>query len=240
MPLLAVKLDSATWLREGKRDKSPDPAQLAVLAEQGGADAIVAQLTTSRRHIRERDIFILKEVVKTRFIVETQPDENLLQIVLEARPYMVTFVSENQMDSNIREPLDYGIAADRLAEATERLRGAGVISSHLIRPQPEAVKNAARAKAEFVEICTSELMNAASTGEAEAQLGDIDRAGQLAGKLGMGVNCGGGLGYKNARSIAEIQLVQQIVIGRAIIKRAMLVGIERAVSQMREEITRRV
>ncbi len=90
MPSLAIKLDSLTWLREGKRSRDPDPALAAVLAEQAGADAIVVHLGSARRHIRDRDIYVLKEIVKTRLIVEIPTDSQILAKVLEVKPYQVT------------------------------------------------------------------------------------------------------------------------------------------------------
>ncbi len=239
MPLLAVKLDSLTWLRDGKRSRDPDPAQAAVLAELGGADAITVTLHPSRRGIRDRDVYVLKEVVKTRLIVEMPLDDDLMTVALEVRPWMVTFIAENQVDPSGKEPLDYR-DLEAISAATERLRGAGIISSHHILPQAEDIKNAARCRTDFVEFSTSGYSRAGSVTEAESELDDIARNSQMAHKLGLGVYCGSGLTYKNVAQCAEIDVIQQVTVGRALINRAVIVGIEQAVSQMRREIERKI
>jgi pyridoxine 5-phosphate synthase len=239
MPLLAVKLDTITWLREGKRSRDPDPAQAAVLAELGGADAITVTLHPSRRFIRDRDVYVLKEMVKTKLIVEMPFDEDLLTVMLEVRPAMVTFISENQVDPSGKEPLDYS-DLDALLEATERLRGAGALCAHHIAASSEGVKNAARCRADYVEISTAGYSRAGSVSEAETELDDIVRNAQMAHKLGMGVYCGSGLTYKNVVQCAEIDVVQQVTVGRALVQRAVIVGIQEAVSQMRREIDRKI
>ncbi|MBN4056676.1 pyridoxine 5'-phosphate synthase [bacterium AH-315-J21] len=239
MPLLAVKLDSLTWLREGKRSRDPDPAQAAVLAELGGADAITVTLHPSRRFIRDRDVYVLKEVVKTRLIVEMPLDDDLMTVALEVRPWMVTFIAENQVDPSGKEPLDYQ-DFEAISEASERLRGAGVVCAHHILPDAESVKNAARCRADFVEFSTSGYSRASSVAEAEAELDDIARNCTSAHKLGLGIYCGSGLTYKNVAQCAEIDIVQQVTVGRSLINRAVIVGIEQAVSQMRREIDRKI
>ncbi len=239
MPLLAVKLDTITWLREGKRSRDPDPAQAAVLAELGGADAITVTLHPSRRFIRDRDVYVLKEMVKTKLIVEMPFDEELLTVMLEVRPAMVTLISENQVDPSGKESLDYS-DLDALLAATERLRGAGILSAHHIAANSEGVKNAARCRADFVELSTAGYSRASSVSEAETELDDIARNAQMAHKLGMGVYCGSGLTYKNVAQCAEIDVVQQVTVGRALVQRAVIVGIQEAVSQMRREIDRKI
>ncbi len=239
MPLLAVKLDALTRLREGKRSRDPDPAQAAVLAELGGADAITVTLHPSRRFIRDRDVYVLKEIVKTRLIVEMPLDEDLLSVALEVRPWMVCLIAENQVDPSGKEPLDYR-ELEQLSAATERLRGAGIISAHHILPQSEDVKNAARCRADFVEISTAGYSRAGSVSEAETELDDIVRNAQMAHKLGLGVYCGSGLTFKNVAQCAEIDVIQQVTVGRALINRAVIVGIQQAVEQMRSQVERKL
>jgi len=240
LPSLALKLDSVTWLREGKRARDPDPALAAVLAEQAGADAIVAYLGPSRTGIRDRDIYVLKEVVKTRLIVEIPPDDQILAVALEVKPSQVTLVSENRVDPRGAETLDYSGNFEKICEVTERLRSAGIVVSHFIRPQAEDTKNAARCKVDYVTLSTLGYASAESVQEAEEELEDIERISHLAHKLSMGVHAAGGLTYKNATQCAELELIQQIIVGRAVVKRALMVGIERAVSLMREEMNRKL
>lgn len=240
MPLLAIKLDAITKLREDKRSRDPDPAQLAPLAELGGADAITAALHSSRTLIRDRDIYLLKEIVKTRFILEIAPTEDLLAVALEVRPWMVTLRGENPVDPYVTEPLAYNSALESIAVATERLKGAGIISSHCIQPTPDDVKNAARCKAEYIALTTDGYVTAESLQDAENELEDIDRMSQMAQKLGIGVHCGGGLNYKNAPRCAELNLIEQVTVGRAVVRRALLTGVERAVAELRAEINRKL
>ncbi|MFQ5607873.1 MAG: pyridoxine 5'-phosphate synthase [Candidatus Zixiibacteriota bacterium] len=240
MPTLGIKLDSVTWMREGKRERDPDPAQAAVLAEQGGADAIVAHLGSSRRHVRDRDIYILKEIVKTRLAVEIPADNQLLSIALEVNPAQVTIVSENRVDPTGAETLDYSANFEKISEVSERLRSAGISVSHFIQPNGEDTKNAARCKADYVQLSTVGYSSAGTAKEAEAELDDIERISQLAHKFNMGVTCGGGITYANVTQCAELNLVQHIIVGRAVIKRALMLGMERAVKLMRDELTRKL
>ena len=240
MPSLAIKLDSVTWLREGKRARDPDPALAAVLAEQAGAAAIVAHLGSARRQIRDRDIYVLKEIVKTRLIVEIPPENQILAAVLEVKPAQVTLVSENRVDPSEAETLDYGENFEKISEVSDRLRSAGIGLAHFIRPDAEDTKNAARCKVDYVVLSTLGYASAETVQEVEAELEDIERISRLAHKLSMGVHAGGGLTYKNVTQCAELEMMQQIIVGRAVVKRALMVGIERAVSLMREEMNRKL
>lgn len=240
MALLGVKLDSATWLRQGKRAKDPDPAQLAALADLGGADALALFIGSHRRHARDRDVYLLKEIVRSRFILQMAPRVDLMNLALEVRPWMVELVSENAVDPTAVEPLDYANNSDSIAEASERLKGAGIIPSHFIRPDAEDAKQAARLKAQYVTLATMNYTNAATREEAETEVDDIERISQLANKMGLGINCGGGLTYKNVAPLAEMNLMELVIVGRAVIQRALLVGMERAVSELRAELNRRI
>ena len=240
MALIGIKLDSVTRLRQGKRSRDPDPAQLAPLAELGGADAIVAALHSSRSLIRDRDVYLLREIVKTRLILQIAPTEELMTLALEVRPWMVMLVGENRIDPGVIEPVSYGSALDTLSAATERLKGAGIVSAHFVGPSADDVKNAARCKAEYVSLSTESYVSAGSRQDAEAELDDLDRMAHMAQKLGMGVYCEGGLTYQNVSPCAELKLIERVTVGRAVVRRALQTGMERAVRDLRQELERRL
>lgn len=239
MPLLSVKLDAITRMRESKRAKEPDPAPFATLAELGGADAVCVSLLSGREFVRDRDVYLLKEIVKSRFILEIAPTEDLLTVALEVRPAAVTLIGENRVDPTGKEPLAY-TAGNRLAEITERLKGADVRVTHYVAPNADDVKNAARCRADYVELSTVGYANAASSREAEQELDDIERMSQLANKMGLGVSAAGSLTYENVAPCAQLALVEQVTVGRAIVRRALMGGMQDAVTKMCARIERKV
>lgn len=239
MPLLAVKLDSVTHLRESKRAKEPDPAPFATLAELGGADAISVSLLSGREHVRDRDVYLLKEMVKSRFILEISPSEELLTIALEVRPAAVMLIGENRMDATGKEPLAY-TAGNAFSDVTERLKAAGIRVTHFVAPNADDVKNAARCRSDYVELATTGYANASSTKEAEQELDDLERMSQLASKMGMGVSASGSLTYENVSPCAQLALVEQVTVGRAVVRRALMVGMQQAVASLRSQLDRNI
>lgn len=232
MSQLSVNLDLVAALREVRGLTEPDPTQAAVLTELAFADGVAVQLRRDRQGIRERDLYLLKGVTKTKLILEMPPAEDIVEKVLEVKPWMVTFVADhadiNSPVSTINissAPVDYG-------ELSNRFSSAGISVGFFVEPNAEEIKGAAKAGAVAVLINCAGYTHSRTLDEAQSELDRIDRAVQAAAKAGLTVHCGRGINYKNVRPLVELGAVDEFVIGHAIIARAMLVGLERAVREM--------
>lgn len=232
MALLSVNLDQVAALREVRRFKEPDPAQAAVLAELAGADGIAIQLRRDRKYIRDRDLYILKEVVKTKLILEIPPTEEIIAKALEVKPWMVTFVADHADSNTPVSGIDFNNAPIDYRDIVERFRGVGVNTCFLVEPNHDAIKGAHKAGASAVLINCSGFTEARTLEQAQTGLDKIDNAAQQAVKNEIAVYAGRGVTYKNIFPLAELGVIDEFIIGYAIAIRALLVGYERAVSEM--------
>jgi len=232
MPLISVAVDYVAYLRNIKGGRIPDPSHAAVLAELGGADSICAHLREDRMHIRDRDIYVLKEVVKTRFTVRLAPDRDLIDIALEVRPWMVTLVPFAGDKPFITGGLDFESYRRQYTDASQSLKEAGIKTSFLVEPQSEDIKNAARLKAEAVEINCYDYVNAKTTDERTSEIERIDQMSRLAAKYGMMADCGGGLDYTSVSPLAELESINEMRVGHAVCARGLLAGFAKAVTDM--------
>jgi pyridoxine 5-phosphate synthase len=235
MPQFVLKIDNVAALRSATKLKIPDPVHAAVEAEIAGADGIAAHLREDRAYLKDRDIYLLKETVKTRLNLQIAPDPDLVDLALEVKPYRVTFmpmVSNGEMISN---GIDFAIAGDRLHEFAAQLDEAGIRYGCLINPDADSVKEAARLKCGTVQLAGYEFAQA-SPDEQKTAAGTLDGAAQTARKLGMNVSCGGGLDYRNIRVLASLGTIDEFIIGHTVLARALMVGIDRAVRDMADTI----
>lgn len=234
MAYLSVKIDHVAVLREARRKKSPDVSHAAMLAELGGADGITVHLRRDRRHIRERDLYILKEVVRTRLTVEIAPTEENITRMLEVKPYMTVFVPEIDKEITTQSGLAPNEDFDMLEEATRRLQEVDIKVGLLIDCNGEAVKRAARMQVNAVKLYTGGFANAETEEGALAEMGRLERTATAGQKTDMMVLAGQGLDYINLLPLARLGAVDEFVIGQSIVSRAVLVGMERATAEMRE------
>ena len=232
MASLSVNLDQVAALREVRKRKEPDPAQAAVLAELAGADGIAIQLRRDRKYIRDRDLFILREVVKSRLILELPPTDEIIEKALEVKPWMVTFVADHADSDAPVSGIDFHNAPIDFSDTVERFRGVGVNVCFLIEPSSDAVKGAHKTGAAAVLIDCAEFTEARTLEQAQTGLDNIDHAAQLAVKHELSVHAGRGISYKNIFPLAELGVIDEFVVGFAIASRALLVGYERAVGEM--------
>jgi pyridoxine 5-phosphate synthase len=237
VPQLSVNLDLVAALRELRGLKEPDPAQAAVLAELAQADGIAIQFRRDRRHIRERDIYLLKGVVKTKLTIEMPPVEDYIKKALEIKPWLVTFVADHADSSTPVSTIDFDAAPVDFSDVANQFAGVGVNIAYFVEPEPDAVKGAARSGATAVLINCHGYTAARTLEEAQSELDRIDRAVQAAHKSDLVVNCGRGISYRNMRPLMELGLIDEFVVGHAICVRAMLVGFERAVREMMDILT---
>ena len=241
MPKLGVNIDHVATLREARKVREPDPVSAAVLCELAGADGITVHLREDRRHIQERDVRLLRQTVTTHLNLEMAPSAEMLQFAIDVLPDMATLVPERREELTTEGGLDVAGRVDEIAKVVGSLRKHEVAVSLFIEPEIHQVRAAQRTGARFVELHTGAFASAYDFGGGstwEEELAKLRNIPQLALKSGMEVNMGHGLNYRNVRYVSEIEGVWELNIGHSIVGRALLVGFERAVKEMREQIRR--
>lgn len=229
---LGVNVDHVATLRQARRGIEPDPVHAAVLAEKAGCDSIVAHLREDRRHVNERDIRLIKDVVQTRFNMEMSLAEEIVQIALQICPHEVTLVPERRQEITTEGGLDVIGNEERLLEVIPRFKEKGIIVSLFVDPDPRQIEASKRVGADYIEIHTGRYAEAFVKGGFEDELKAILDSVSFAKEMGLGVNAGHGLNYKNVGFIAGIKDIETLNIGHSIISRAVFVGIEQAVREM--------
>ncbi len=231
MARLSVNVDHVATLRQARMIDEPDPVWAAVLAEKAGADGIIVHLREDRRHIQDRDLRVLREVVKTRLNMEMAAVEEMVGIALEVGPDICTLVPERRQELTTEGGLEVKGNLERIKEVVARLKEGGIEVSLFIDPNPEQVKAAHMAGADIVELHTGSYANA--TGEhARKELEAIDEAARLASRVGLKVAAGHGLNLRNIRPLLAIAEIEEYSIGHSIVARAVFVGFEEAVKEM--------
>ena len=233
-PRLGVNIDHAATLRQARRVPDPDPVQAAILAELAGADGITVHLRSDRRHIQDRDVEILRQVVKTRLNLEMAATQEMLKIALTAKPHQVTLVPERREEITTEGGLDVVLNSVQLKPAVKMLEEGGIHVSVFVDPDLEQVKEAHRIDAHAIEINTAAYADARDDQGREAALRKTLDAARFGRKLGLAVHAGHGLTYENVRAVAALPEISELNIGHNIVARAVLVGMERAVREMRE------
>ncbi len=234
MVRLGVNVDHIATLREARKGKLPDPVAAAVLAEMAGAHGIVCHLREDRRHIKDKDLYLLKEIVKTHLNMEMAPTDEMVKIATEVVPDMVTLVPERREELTTEGGLDVLSNFEYLQEAITILRANNIVVSLFIDADINQIKAATRVKADYVELHTGNYASAESLSRVTDEMERIRSIAMAANKLGLGVSAGHGLNYQNVREIAAITPIEELNIGHAIMARAVMVGMERAVRDMLE------
>lgn len=234
MARLGVNVDHVATVRQARGGVDPDPVEAALLAESAGADGIVVHLREDRRHIQDRDLTLLKEILKTKLDLEMAPEEAIAKIALTVKPHLVTLVPERRQELTTEGGLDVIGQRDRIEKIIHLLRDGGIPVSLFIEPDLNHVKIAHKLSADYVELHTGRYANARLAKEEQAEFENISQAAKLAFKLGMGVNAGHGLHYRNTKRLTQIPEIVEYNIGHSIVARAVLVGFERAVREMKQ------
>jgi pyridoxine 5-phosphate synthase len=229
---LCVNVDHIATIRQARRAQEPDPVQAAVLAELAGASGITVHLREDRRHIQDRDVEILRRLVKTKLNLEMAATEEMIRIALAVKPEMATLVPERREELTTEGGLDVYGHIDEVGLAVRRLREGGIAVSLFIDPEPNQLSAAARAHADFVELHTGTYGEARTHKAQQAELARLIQSATAGRALGLRINAGHGLDYRNVGPIAAIPEVEELSIGHSIITRAVLVGLERAVREM--------
>lgn len=233
---LGVNIDHVATLRQARRGREPDPAAAAVIAELHGADGITVHLREDRRHIQDRDLAILKEVVRTRINLEMAATEEMLGIAARLGPFSATLVPEKREEVTTEGGLDVLGQRESLHGAVARLREAGILVSLFIDPDLAQVRASKQAGADAVEIHTGTYCEAFRTGRYEEELGKIRTAAVQARNVGLKVFAGHGLDLQNIVPVLSIPSIEEFNIGHSIVSRAVFVGLGQAVREMADTI----
>jgi len=233
VPRLSVNVDHIATLRQARKGVEPDPVAAAVLAELAGASGIIAHLREDRRHIQDRDLRLLREIVQTRLNLEMAATEEMQRIALQIKPDITTLVPEKREELTTEGGLDVASREVFLKEYIGRIRQAGIVVSLFIDPDDRQIAAAKKTGADWVELHTGSYANARSDKDREHEFQKIAEGAKLAASLGLGVGAGHGLNYINTSRIARLPEVEELNIGHSIISRAALVGLDRAVREMR-------
>jgi pyridoxine 5-phosphate synthase len=238
MAKLSINVDHVATLREARGAVEPDPVAAAMAAEMVGADGITIHLRGDRRHIQDRDLKILRGVVKTALNLEMAATEEMLQIALQVKPDMVTLVPEREGELTTEGGLDVESNFEKLNQAVSKLQLDGRLVSLFVNPDEESIKASARVRTDYVELNTDSYACAVKVTEQIAQLERLEKMATLAHRLNLGVNMGHGLNYRNISNLVQIHHVHEFSIGHAIVARAVMVGFEKAVKEMLDLVRR--
>ncbi|OWK47116.1 pyridoxine 5'-phosphate synthase [Fimbriiglobus ruber] len=231
---LGVNIDHVATVRQARRAKEPDPVAAAVLAMLGGADGITVHLREDRRHIQDRDVHVLREIVTTRLNLELAAYEEIIQIALKVKPDEATLVPEKRQELTTEGGLDVCANADAIRGAVDRLKAAGIHVSLFIDPHLEQIDMAKTLGADAIEFQTASYSEAVGADAVANELAKLHTATAHAKNRGLHVHMGHGLNYYNVKPIVRIPGVEELNIGHSIVSRAVLVGFERAVREMKE------
>lgn len=230
---LGVNIDHVATLRQARGSRYPDPVHAALAAEQAGADSITLHLREDRRHIQDRDVELLAELLQTHMNLEMAVTDEMLAIAERIRPSDCCLVPERREELTTEGGLDVRGQQSRIAAACSRLAAAGVRASLFIDPEPEQVEAAVAAGAPVIELHTGAYAEAATTTQQAAELARLAAAAERAHGLGLVVNAGHGLHYHNVKPVAALPQLYELNIGHSIIAQAIFSGLHQAVADMK-------
>jgi pyridoxine 5-phosphate synthase len=231
--LLGVNIDHIATLRNARGTKYPDPVHAAEIAERAGADGITIHLREDRRHIKDRDVRILRETIQTRMNLEMAVTDEMVDIAVKTKPEYVCLVPEKREELTTEGGLDVAGQLEKIQSATEKLTEAGIKVSLFIDANKEQIDAAKACGAPFVELHTGHYADAETEQEQQSELKKIAAAASYANDLGITVNAGHGLTYHNVAAIAALPEIYELNIGHSIIGRAVFDGLDKAVADMK-------
>jgi pyridoxine 5-phosphate synthase len=228
----ALNIDHIATLRNARGEDQPDPVTAALIAEQAGVDGIVFHLREDRRHINERDVRLLRELVTTKLDFEMAAVDEIINIACDVGPELATLVPEKRQELTTEGGLNVIDNISQIRDTIKRLHDSEIEVSLFIEPETSQIETAAEIDADFIEIHTGVFANALTEEDQFDELERIRSAARLAKKIGLGVNAGHGLDYQNIKIFRELEDIDEVSIGHAIIARAVVVGIKEAVQEM--------
>jgi pyridoxine 5-phosphate synthase len=236
--LLGVNIDHVATLRQSRGTRYPEPIQAALVAEQAGADAITLHLREDRRHIQDRDVEMLSDILQTRMNLEMAATAEMAAIATRFRPHDCCLVPEKREELTTEGGLDVAGNIEHMKDYCSELADAGIRVSLFIDADPAQLDAASQAGAQVVEIHTGQFADAQSGRERKAEIERIVKAVEHGRQLGLQVNAGHGLDYHNVKEIVAIEGITELNIGHAIVCRAVFTGLDQAVREMKALLMR--
>jgi pyridoxine 5-phosphate synthase len=234
LPTLGVNIDHIATIRQARRTVEPDPVMAAVLAELAGADGITVHLREDRRHIQDRDVRVLRQTVRTHLNLEMAATDEMVTIALDIKPDYVTLVPEKREEVTTEGGLEIAKQRDRMTQVVSQLQNVGIPVSLFIDADPDQIDASQQVGAQFIELHTGRYAEAHSETARAQALQYLATGCARAIAAGLRVNAGHGLTYWNVYPIAQIPGMEELNIGHTIISRAALVGLDRAVREMKQ------
>lgn len=229
---LAVNVDHFATIREARRSREPEPVLAALLAEQAGAEGVVCHLRGDRRHIKERDLRLLREVVKTKLNLEMAATEEMEKIALSIKPDIVSLVPEREEELTTEGGLDVRSNEKHLTPFIQNLKNTGIKVSIFVDPDLKQIEVCRKVGVSLIEINTGKYADLKPGEERQKALEEIRKAAEYGHKLGLEIHAGHGLDYKNVRPVAAITEIKEFSIGFSIVARSAFVGVEKAIKEM--------
>ena len=232
MASLGVNIDHIANVRQARRTVEPDPVPMAMLAELGGADGITVHLREDRRHIQDRDVELLRQTVRSRLNLEMAATPEMLAIALRVRPDMVTLVPERREEVTTEGGLDIVAQQSALTALVSQLQEAQIPVSLFVDPDGRQLEASKASGAQWVELHTGAYAEA-GWHEQPQELARLSEGSAIARQLGLRVNAGHGLTYQNVEPVAALPGMEELNIGHTIVARALAVGLQQAVREMK-------
>lgn len=227
-----LNVDHVATLRNARGESQPDPVSFALMAELYGVDGIVVHLREDRRHINERDLRLLRELITTKLDLEMAAVDDIINIACDVQPELATIVPERRQELTTEGGINVIDNINNLRLAIRALHDADIPVSLFIEPDINQIDAAAEINADFIEIHTGHYANAVGEEDIFDELERVRLAAKHAKKLGLGVNAGHGLNYNNMKEFVAIPDIDEVSIGHAVIARSLYVGLEQAVKEM--------
>ncbi len=231
---LSVNVDHFATIREARRSDEPDPVLAALLAELAGAEGIVCHIRGDRRHIKDRDLFLFRQSIKTKLNIEMAATEEMKRIALDVKPDVVSLVPERDEELTTEGGLDVAGNQEHLKDHIRELQKAGIKVSIFVDPDIDQIAACRDVGANLIEINTAKYSDLKPGEERDEALAEVKRSAEHGRQLGLEVHAGHGLDYKNVGPIVEIPELTEFSIGFSIIARSAIVGVEKAVREMVE------
>jgi pyridoxine 5-phosphate synthase len=229
---LSINIDHVATMRNARGGMEPDPVAAAAICESAGAEGIVVHLREDRRHINDRDVRLLRQTVASKLDLEMAASEEIIRIALDVVPEMVTLVPEKRQELTTEGGLDVVAQSAHLRSTIDRMHEKNILVSLFVDPIAEQIDAANSIGADMIELHTGAYANARAIDDVRRLLDAVRGSARHAKLLGLGVNAGHGLNYRNVRAIVEIPEIDELSIGHAIMSRAIFSGLEQAVREM--------
>jgi len=233
---LGVNIDHVATIREARKTNEPEPVYAALLVQEALADGITIHLREDRRHIHDRDVYQIKEIIKIKLNLEMSLNNEIVDIATDVEPNQATLVPEKRQEITTEGGLDVISEFERVVNVTERLKSKNIFVSLFIDPIEEQIKKAKQSGANAIELHTGAYANAKTEQERMLELNRLQDAARYAKSLGLFVHAGHGLTYENVKSVAAIGEITELNIGHSIIAKSVFIGIKEAVRLMRQLI----